>query len=327
MFDIIGIDNGNGNIKTRNVTFPCAFKVQDIKPSVIFTKDILEYNGKFYSLTQNRFSYQTDKTTNDNAFILSLFAIAKEIIARHSLGKADYDFKKDFSGYIGKDVVLAVGLPPAHIEKQSNTFKDYFLKRAEHGISFKYNDKPFNFYIRDVKVYPQDYAGAIIFRSELISEYSTCYCIDIGDGTIDMVGLVDGVPDKDSIVSREFGMSKLRSIIIDDAISNYGVTLSDKNVEDFLMGKKIALAEDLKGPILECIDNASKAFTTEIINQLHSKVPDFRTYPTIFSGGGAIALKKYLLNSKAFGVTDFIEQINSNAVGYEKIAELSLKTA
>lgn len=327
MVEIIGIDNGNGNIKTRNTVFPCAFKVQDIKPSTIFTKDMIEYNGKYYSLTQNRFSYQTDKTTDDNAFILTLFAIAKEIVARHSLGKSDYNFKNDFSRYVGKDVILAVGLPPAHIEKQSDKFKNYFLDRAKHGISFKYNDKPFSFYIRDVKVYPQDYAGVMIFRSELISEYSTCYCIDIGDGTIDMVGLIDGLPDKDSIVSREFGMSKLRSIIIDDAISNYGVTLSDKNVEDFLMGKKIALADDLKTPILECIDNATQAFTTEIINQLHSKVPDFRTYPTIFSGGGSIALKQYLLNSKAFGVTDFIEQVNANAIGYEKIAELSLKSA
>ena len=321
---VIGIDHGNGNMKTENTIFPCGYKMQETPPNPMFSTDILEYNGKYYTLSSTRFPYQTDKTLNDNAFILTLFSIAKEIIAREGLKKDDYDVKRDFDGFIGKDVVLAVGLPPTHFEKQSKPFKNYFLKHAEHGVNYKYNNKPFSFYIKDVFVYPQDYAGAVVFRSEELSEYSQCYCIDIGDGTTDMVGLVNGKPEKDTMLSRECGMSKLRSAIIDDIINDYNMTLDDKTVEDFLNGRKIALAPDIADKIHDRIDKTAEQFTIDLVNQLHSKVPDFRVFLTIFCGGGAMALKKYLDKTGMFGVTDYITEINANAIGYQQIAQMQL---
>lgn len=321
---IIGIDHGNGNMKTENTIYPCGYKMQETAPNKLFAKDIIEYEGKYYTLSTTRFPYQTDKTADEKAFILTLFSIAKEIIARAASNRADYDVQRDFSGFIGKDVILAVGLPPAHFEKQAKPFKDYFLKKAAHGINYKYNDKPFSFYLKDVLVFPQDYAGAIVFRGDLLSQYSTCYCIDIGDGTVDMVGLTNGIPDKDTMLSREYGMNKLRSSIIDDVINDYGVTLDHKTVEDFLAGKKIALAPDLAESIRARIDKTADDFTRNLVNQLHSKVPDFRVFPTIFCGGGAIALKPYLEKTQAFGITDYITEINANAVGYQQIAKMQL---
>lgn len=325
--EFIGIDHGNGNMKTENIVFPCGFKVQETKPSSLFAKDIIEYNEMFYSLTTNRNSYSTDKTKTNDAFILTLFSIAKEIIAREQIKRESFDFKKDFKGYIGKDVLLAVGLPPAHIENKSVNFKEYFLEKAKYGIKFKYNDKPFDFYLKDVVVLPQDYAAAIVFKQDMLQKYSTCYCIDIGDGTVDMVGLTAGVPDKDTIVSREFAMSKLRSMIIDDVINDYGITLDNKTVEDFLFGKELGIAPDLAEKIKERIDRTSEEFATELINQLHTKVADFRVFPVIFCGGGALALRKYFDRSGAFGMTEYIEDIHANAIGYQELARLSLKMA
>ena len=287
-------------------------------------QDIIEYKGKFYNLTPSRFPYQTDKTTDEKAFILTLFAFAKEIVARTAAGKPDYNVQRDFSGFVGKDVTLAVGLPPVHFEKQAKPFKNYFMKQAEHGVNFKYNGKQFNFYVKDVLVFPQCYAGAVIFRGDLLGQYSTCYCVDIGDGTVDMVGLVDGVPDKVTMLSREHGMSKLRSSIIDDVMNDYGITLNDKVVEDFLSGKKLGLAPDIAEQIKARIDKTCADFTTELINILKSKVQDFRVYPVIFFGGGALALKPYLEKSGAFGITDYIPEINANAVGYEQLAKFQL---
>lgn len=48
-YTILGIDQGNGNVKTRACVFPCGFKKQETKPSELFTKDILEYKGSYYS--------------------------------------------------------------------------------------------------------------------------------------------------------------------------------------------------------------------------------------------------------------------------------------
>lgn len=91
---ILGIDHGNGNIKTASSVFLCGFKKQETKPSQIFSQDILEYKGCFYSLTPNRFPYEIDKTKNENCLILTLFAIAKEIKARAMKNKSDFDWKK-----------------------------------------------------------------------------------------------------------------------------------------------------------------------------------------------------------------------------------------
>lgn len=321
---VIGIDHGNGNMKTENTVYPCGYTMQEIEPSKFFAQDVIEYKGKYYSLCPTRFPYQTDKTTDEKAFILTLFSIAKELIARAASGKAGYNVQRDFGGFVGKDIILAVGLPPAHFEKQAKPFKDYFLKKAEHGINFKYNGKQFSFYVKDVLVFPQDYAAAIVFMGDMLKNYPTCYCIDIGDGTTDMVGLVNGIPNKETMLSREIGMSKLRSRIIDDVINDYNVTLEDRNVEDYLAGKNIILPPDEAEAIKDRIDKIATDFAIELVNQLHSKVPDFRTSAVIFSGGGALALKKYLEKTKAFSLTCYIEEINANAVGYQQIAKMQL---
>ena len=99
---ILGIDHGNGNIKTASSVFPCGFKKQETKPSQIFSQDILEYKGCFYSLTPNRFSYEIDKTKNENCLILTLFAIAKEIKAR-AMKNADAENNAHFIRCIGFD--------------------------------------------------------------------------------------------------------------------------------------------------------------------------------------------------------------------------------
>ena len=321
---VIGIDHGNGNMKTARTCFPCGFKMQETEPSSLFAKDVIEYKGVYYSLTPTAYSYQTDKTTDNKAIILTLFSIAKEAVARAEEGREGFDFKKDFYGYNGKEVVLGVGLPPAHFEKQAKSFKEYLFKEFQNGVRFSYNGKSFNFYIKDIYLYPQDYAAAVIYRNDLLTTYSTCYCIDIGDGTVDLVGLEEGIPEKETVLSREFGMSKLRSMVIDDVINDHGLTLTHKNVNDFLAGKPMALAPDFATRITARIDKTCETFTTELINQLHSKISDFRVYPTIFCGGGALALKKYIDKSGAFGIVDYIDDIHANAVGYETITKMQL---
>ncbi len=322
---IFGIDHGNGNMKTVRQSFPCGFKMQETKPSHLFSKDIIEYQGKFYSLTTNKFAYQTDKTADEKALILTLFAMAKEWEARLKEKIEDYDFKKNFSGLNGKEIVLALGLPPAHFEKQHVQFKKYFEDNLRNGINFKYNDKSIMAYLKDVIVLPQDYAGATILMGDVIKENNTVYCIDIGDGTVDMVGLTDGMPEKDTMLSREMGMSKLRGQIIDDVINDYGVTLDTKTVDGYLTDKKLPLPEDIRDQVMNRIERTTSEFTTELINQLHTKVADFRVYPSIFLGGGSAVLKDYIEKSKMFGITYFIDNISANAIGYEQIAEALVK--
>ena len=76
---IISIDHGNKQIKTLNRTFTSGLLERDNRPA--FGEDILCYEGKYYTLSEERIPYMRDKTKDKRFFILTLFAIAYEIEA------------------------------------------------------------------------------------------------------------------------------------------------------------------------------------------------------------------------------------------------------
>ena len=189
-------------------------------------------------------------------------------------------------------------------------------------IAFHAGDRlNFSFHIREIYVFPQNYAAVMIYKTELIKKYSTVHCIDIGDGTVDLMTLKNGMPDKDTMVSRELGMSRLREQIIDDIINDYNMTLDGTTIEDILTpGKEVIAPED----IVKRIRQETAQWESKIVDQLHTKVPDFRFAPTVFLGGGSKLLAPFLEATGMFGKTEYIDDIRANAVGYEEIAKMYL---
>lgn len=92
--------------------------------------------------------FKSDKTVDEDYFILTLFALALEAKSRNIT-------------LSGKDIVLGVGLPPADFGQQVQGFKRYFIEHANHGISFKFNGKSVNCYLKDTFVSPQNFAAVI----------------------------------------------------------------------------------------------------------------------------------------------------------------------
>lgn len=317
---ILAVDHGNGNVKTELEAFPCGYKEQETKPSDLLTNDILEFGGKFFSLSPNRASYKLDKTVSDDCWIFTLFALGKQIKAEVQKGVQDFDWNRDFEGFECDELVLAVGLPPAHFEKKKENFKQYFLDHGKDWVEFTYNGKPFRFKLAVVHVFPQAYAAVMIYRESWIKKYSKIYCIDIGDGTVDLLAIQQhGSLDREIIVSRELGMSRLREKIIDDVINDYNMTLESSVIEDILTPGKVVLAPD---EIINRVKQETALWATKIVDQLHTKVPDFHFAPTIFLGGGSKLLRPFLEQTGMFGVTDFISDIHANAVGYLEIAKI-----
>ncbi len=319
---IIGVDQGNGNIKTRHCVFPCGYVKQETKPSEIFAKHVIEYEGNFYSLVPSRLPYEIDKTKNENCKILTLFGTAMEIVEREKIKKPDFDFHRDFKGFIGKDIYWALGLPASHLEKLKEPHLKYFLEEARYGINFKYNGKSLSFHVKDIFIFPQGYAAIMIYKPELIKKYSTVHCIDIGDGTVDLITLKNGIPDKSTMASRELGMSRLREQIIDAIINDYSMTLDGSTIEDILTPGREVLAPD---EVAARVRQEVGLWARRIVDQLHTKVPDFRFAPTVFCGGGSELLAPFLEETGMFGMTEYIADIHANAVGYEEIAKLYLK--
>ena len=98
---ILGIDHGYGNIKTAHRVFPTALIKSEKAPT--FSKDYLEYDGHFYIIGEGHKSFIAEKQSDDDNYILTLAAIAKELNAREltsyapTLGKLTKLLSGDFT--------------------------------------------------------------------------------------------------------------------------------------------------------------------------------------------------------------------------------------
>lgn len=139
---LFAIDHGNSAIKTPNFVFTSGLTDYPVKPPV--DTDVLEFGGTFWTLSDERIPYMRDKTKDDRFFILSLFAIAKELRQRNVM-----------QAMVETD--LAIGLPPEHYELR-NRFAKYFRRGT---VQFVFNGGPICLMIRQVFVYPQAYAAVV----------------------------------------------------------------------------------------------------------------------------------------------------------------------
>ena len=74
---LIAIDHGNYAIKTPHHSFVSGLSEHTVKPPM--ADEILEYDGRYWTTSGKRLSYMRDKTQDERYFILTLFAIAKEL--------------------------------------------------------------------------------------------------------------------------------------------------------------------------------------------------------------------------------------------------------
>ena len=296
---LLGIDHGNYAVKTREFDFVSGLAEHTVKPPM--TDEILEYQGKYWTLSGKRLSYMRDKTQDDRFFILSLFAIAKELEKR---GK-----------YVPMEKIqLAVGLPPEHYGLLRERFGEYFKDRGM--LEFMYGGKPYRIFIDRVMVFPQAYA-AVIQKSSLIVKTVRVFVIDIGGYTTDVLLLRNGKPDLQFCRSLETGIITMNNEIVRKVGALHDMRIEDEHISAVLGGKEIILPEEIKNTIRE----EAKFHAKEILDQLRELQVDLRANPAIFIGGGSILLKPFLEQSPLVVQADFIEDCHANAIGYEMLAE------
>ena len=301
---VFGIDHGNGNIKTANFEFPCGLVSYEEKPRLTFEQDVIEYKNRYYMLSEKRLKPKQDKTQGEEYFILTLFGLAKEA-------------KENGWNLNGKDVVIAGGLPPAEYNANVEKFTEYFKSHGKYGVRFSLNGKEVNFYISDVYMFAQDYAAAAIKKQEFLKKNPRVFCVDIGEGTTDLVVMKKGTPDLKDCASIKKGIFDLKSQIINEAMQNYGRVLDEEIVECILRGEEMVIEES----IIELCKKVKQQWAVNITDELLPMVKDFRNAPTIFVGGGAVLLQKEILQAVTFNQVEFIDDIKANAIGYQVIGQ------
>lgn len=295
---IISVDHGNKSIKTPHAIFTSGLVMSDGLQG--FKTDYIGWNGKYYSLTERRISYLRDKTEDDRFFILTLFAIAKELEYR------------DVSETLDPiDITLLVGLPPAHYEQLHSRFEQYFLHRRE-AIDFEYNGKYYSVRINKVLSYPQAFAAAVTQYSTL-KAHSVAYIIDIGGFTIDVLKLRFGRPDLEVVESFEKGVITLYNSIASKCNSQYARILEECEIDEVIRNQPTVLP----GEVQQLIRSMTADFLAEFYNFLRERGIDVSTSKCVFAGGGSLLLRGMIERGNKVAFPIFIEDIHANAIGYE----------
>ena len=296
---LIAVDHGNHAIKTVHYNFISGLAQHSVRPPM--ADELLEYKGEYWTLSGQRLPYRRDKTRDESFFILTLFAIAKELSYAGPLPAAE-------------KIELAVGLPPEHYGILKDKFRAYF-KRSE-SVQFSYNDKPMTILIRDVFVYPQAFAAIAPQKSQL-KHHLRLFLIDIGGYTTDVLLLRSGKPDMQFCRSLETGVITMNNDIIRRVGALHDMQIEDEHISAVLCGKETILPADVKDTIRKSAEQHAK----DILDQLRELKVDLRSNPAVFIGGGSVLFRDYLERSPLVASASFVENVNANAIGYQAMAE------
>lgn len=296
---IISVDHGNKQIKTIHKIFTSGLMSSDIPFPL--SSDSLQYNGKYYALTDERIPYMRDKTANDKFFVLTLFAIAYELT-----------YTEKYVPGMTAEIDLAIGLPPGHFGKQYEGFEKYFMRNEV--INFKFNDKNFKVFIKSASAYPQGYA-AIMPNYSKIKEYPRSVIIDIGGYSLDYLQLKYGKADMSVCDSLDMGVITLYNDIKSRINSSEDMLIAESDIDTVLQNQPTVFEERIK----KLIEQQSVDFTERIINSLRERLIDLKTTHAVFVGGGSLLLSKYITASDKIVAPDIIDNIKANAVGYDML--------
>ena len=299
---LIAIDHGNHACKSVHFNFVSGLAQHSVRPPM--ADEVLEYNGEFWTLSGQRLPYRRDKTRDESFFILTLFAIAKELAYAGPLPSAE-------------KVDLAVGLPPEHYGLLKDKFRDYFKRNQ--SVQFVYNDKPITIMIRDVFVYPQAFAAIAPQKSQL-KHHLRLFLVDIGGYTTDVLLLRQGKPDMQFCRSLETGVITMNNDIIRRVGALHDMQIEDEHISAVLAGKETILPEEVK----DTIRKSAEQHAINILNQLRELKVDLRSNPAVFIGGGSALFRDYLEKSPLVASASFVESVNANAIGYHTMAEAQL---
>lgn len=291
---ILGIDHGYGNMKTRNTVFKSGVITSESMPT--FGTDVIEYDNKFYLIGEGHKTFISNKSMDEDFYILTLAAIAKELTIRGLRN-------------MNMNVILAVGLPITWIQSQKEEFINY-LKKNEH-LDFKYRDTRFVVNIKDVLLFPQGFAGVTSIMDRFTGSNILA---DIGNGTMNTVYINNCKPRPDKYYTDKLGVNTCVLQIRNALLAVCGSVPNDELIEDYLITGKAEVSERY----LAIMEREAQKYVKDVFSKLVEYEYNPELMKLYFIGGGGSIIRH-------FGDYDperveIITDICATAKGYENTA-------
>ena len=295
--EIVGIDHGFGNIKCRHVVFRSGVRAYDTEPPM--APDALFYDGKFYVVGEEHKVFVSDKSQDEDYYILTVAALAKELEFRH---------------ITDCEVVLAVGLPIQWIGVQKEAFRNYLMRNEL--IEFRYHEQDYLVRIDDVQVFPQGFAGVV----QRLGDFKGLNVLaDIGNGTMNTMLIKDGKPLASRCYTDKLGVEQCIIRMSNELLAVSGQNMPYDVYEDFLRRG----GADLPERYTAVMQRAAEEYSDSII----AKLREYEFNPEIMRltvmGGGACILKHFWKGDN--NRVRYIEDICATVKGYELLALNNLK--
>lgn len=293
--EIIGIDHGWSNMKTASQVFPTGVKEITTEPA--FFDDVVEFGGSYYKVGGKRLEVRDCKVENDNFYILTLAAVAKELSRR---GKRE------------AEVFLSVGLPLTRFGAEKQEFIRYLSKNKE--VNFRFEKKKYRVRIARVSVFPQCYA-AVADRITALPD--RVVVVDIGSWTVDIMPIMGGKPQEQECVTSPQGLIRCMREINEECVRQLGQELEESVIQQVMAGKG-SLPENYMAIVWEHLHE----FAEKIYHVIKEHGYNLDVTPIVFVGGGATVMKQF--GTQKGANIQYIEDIRANAKGYEQLANVFL---
>lgn len=293
---VIGIDHGYGNMKTANCCFPTGVMKNDTEPT--FVSDLLQWNGKYYSIGVGHKEFTADKFTDEDYYVLTLAAIAREL-RRERITDAT--------------VFIAAGLPLTWVSKQKEEFKKYLLQHSE--VSFTFRNTEYRIKIVGADIYPQGFAAV----AEMLGDFNGVNMLcDIGNGTMNLLRIVNKKPDPQRMFTEKYGTQQCALLIREQMMKHHHTTLDDAIITEIL--KKGTAYID--GLYLETVIKTAKEYTAGIFRRLREHEYDPKLMKLYVVGGGGCLIRNFADYDANRVIIN--EDICATAKGYEYMALVTL---
>lgn len=290
---VVGIDHGFSMMKTPHATFENG--VEKLGGEATLSNNTLIYQGNYYKVGEGRLPLMQTKTENENYFLLTLAAIAKEL---------------DIYQQQSADVILAVGLPFSRFGKEKEDFYRYLLRNEK--IQFSYSGRKYEIRIIDVYVFPQCYAAI----ADKLREYGReNLIVDIGSKTIDVIHTRNYVPVESESTSIPAALIQCMEGIKSNVYQNCNRRVSEDMIQQMILEKDVNIPTDCKVIIREGLADFAKGMEAKLAELGF----DLEMFTVIYAGGGATLMKNYGTLKSAN--IHYLEDIRANAKGYEFLAK------
>lgn len=265
---VVGFDNGYQLCKTANYIFDNGVhSLGGVEPSLV--ENSLFYSGDYYKI-EGRAAITDDKISDQNAFLLTLAGIAKEL-------------KRE--GTTNAKIVLAVGLPFSEYGRMKKELIAYYMKIPE--VEYGFEGVTYHIIIDKVYCFPQCYSA---MASRLGNMKEDWILIDIGSKTTDVVYVQDGVPFESKSITIEKAMIKWIKEIQAAIQVRLGKDIEEKEILKVALGKTSYLP-------LEYIELIKSKLKEQIIGlelELAERGYDLKYKRVIYAGGGAVIVKNHM---------------------------------